>query len=157
GGQTQSAVVTVNVTSPALWSTDSPSRYSLTTKLSVGGTVVDTTTTSFGIRYFSFDASTGFSLNGQPMKLQGVDLHATEGAIGSAVRYDALVQQKEMVHAAKNSPAVVLWSIGNETPDTGLPDGPPIAQQLIGYIKSIDTTRPVVMGSDRYRSLPRPA
>jgi beta-galactosidase len=217
GGQAQSTVVTVNVTSPALWSTASPGRYSLATELSVGGTVVDATTATFGIRYVSFDPSSGLSLNGQPMKLQGVDLHATEGAIGSAVRYDALVRQmqimqsmgvnalrtahnppapelveaceqlgilmmveafdcwhtgklpydyhlyfdqwseydiKEMVHAAKNSPAVVLWSIGNETPDTGLPDGPPIAQQLIGYIKSIDTTRPVVMGSDKYRSLP---
>ena len=219
GGQTQSGVVTVNVTGPALWSTASPDMYSLTTELSVGGTVADATTTPFGIRYVSFDPRNGLSLNGQPMKLQGVDLHATEGAIGSAVRYDALVHQmqlmqsmgvnalrtahnppapelvqvceqlgilmmveafdcwhtgklpydyhlyfdqwseydiKEMVNASKNSPAVVLWSIGNETPDTGLPGGPAIAQQLMGYIKSIDTTRPVVMGSDQYRSLPRP-
>ena len=219
GGQTQSTTVTVNVSNPALWSTTSPSRYSLTTELSVAGTVVDVTTTAFGIRYVSFDPGSGFSLNGQPLKLQGVDLHATEGAIGSAVRYDALVRQmelmqsmganalrtahnppapelvqvceqlgilmmveafdcwrtgklpfdyhlyfdqwseydiKEMVNAAKNSPAVALWSIGNETPDTGLPGGPAIAQQLMGYIKSIDTTRPVVMGSDKYRSLPSP-
>jgi beta-galactosidase len=60
----------------------------------------------------------------------------------------------EMVHAAKNSPAVVLWSIGNETPDTGRSAGPAIAQRLIADIKAIDTTRPVVMGSDRYRSVP---
>ena len=176
---------------------------------------MDATTTPFGIRYFSFDPGAGVSLNGQPMKLQGVDLHATEGAIGSAVRYDALVHQMElmrsmgvnalrtahnppapelvqvceqlgmlmmveafdcwhtgklpfdyhlyfdqwsdyditeMVHAAKNSPAVVLWSIGNETPDTGRSGGPAIAQRLIAGIKSIDTTRPVVMGSDRDRS-----
>jgi beta-galactosidase len=61
---------------------------------------------------------------------------------------------KEMVNAHKNSPAVLLWSIGNETPDTGLADGPPIAQRLIADVKSVDTTRPVVMGSDRYRSVP---
>ena len=30
----------------------------------------------------------------------------------------------EMVHAAKNSPAVVLWSIGNETPDTWITGRP---------------------------------
>jgi beta-galactosidase len=216
-GQAQSATVTVKVSNPALWSTASPSMYALRTELSVGGTVVDATTTPFGIRYFSFDPGAGFSLNGQPVKLQGVDLHATEGAIGSAVRYDALMHQMElmrsmganalrtahnppapelvqvceqlgilmmveafdcwhtgklpfdyhlyfdqwsdhditeMVHAAKNSPAVVLWSIGNETPDTGLPGGPAIAQRLIADIKAVDTSRPVVMGSDKYRSLP---
>jgi beta-galactosidase len=62
---------------------------------------------------------------------------------------------KEMVNESKNSPAVVLWSIGNETPDTGSSRGPGIAQRLIADIKSIDTTRPVVMGSDQYRGVPR--
>jgi beta-galactosidase len=60
----------------------------------------------------------------------------------------------EMVHAAKNSPAVVLWSIGNETPDTWKPAGPGIAAKLIAAVKAIDTTRPIVMGSDQYRSVP---
>src|SRR5580704_6291125 len=75
-GQAQSATITVKVSNPAPWSTESPSMYALQTELSVGGTVVDATTTPFGIRYFSFDSGTGFSLNGQPVKLQGVDLHA---------------------------------------------------------------------------------
>jgi beta-galactosidase len=216
-GQTQTADIAVQVTEPELWSTGSPSLYRLQTDLSVGGAVVDSTEAEFGIRYFSFDPAGGFSLNGQSMKIQGVDLHATEGAVGSAVRYDAIARQmelmksmgvnalrtahnppapeliqicerlgivmmveafdcwlhgklaydyhlyfaqwsdadiKEMVNAAKNSPAVVLWSIGNETPDTYMTDGPAIAQQLIADIKSIDTTRPVVMGSDQYRSVP---
>jgi beta-galactosidase len=218
GGQTQSTVVTVNVASPALWSTSSPSLYRLHTSLSVAGAEVDATSTAFGIRYCTFDPAAGFSLNGQKLKLQGVDLHATEGAVGSAVRYDAMARQlelmrsmgvnalrtahnppapelvaicerlgivmmveafdcwqtgkvaddyhlyfnawsdydiKEMVHASKNSPAVVLWSIGNETPDTGRSAGPAIAQRLIADVRSVDTTRPVVMGSDQYRSVPR--
>jgi len=218
GGQTQRTAATVKVTRPALWSTDSPSLYRLETALSVGGTAVDSTSTEFGIRHFAFDPDAGFSLNGKAIKIQGVDLHATEGAVGSAVLYDALAHQmrlmkgmganalrtahnppapelvqicerlgillmveafdcwhtgkvafdyhlyfdawsdsdiKEMVDAAKNSPAVVLWSIGNETPDTGSSRGPGIAQKLIADIRSIDTTRPVVMGSDRYRSVPR--
>jgi beta-galactosidase len=218
GGQTQSTVITVNVTRPALWSTSSPSLYSLHTSLSVGEAVVDATSTAFGIRYCTFDPAAGFSLNGKDLKLQGVDLHATEGAVGSAVRYDAMARQmelmrsmganalrtahnppapelvaicerlgivmmveafdcwqtgkvaddyhlyfaawsdydiKEMVNASKNSPAVVLWSIGNETPDTGRSAGPAIAQRLIADIKSVDTTRPVVMGSDQYRGVPR--
>jgi beta-galactosidase len=216
-GQVQTATITARVTHPELWSTTSPSLYTARTGLSVSGAVVDTVSTTFGIRYFTFDPAGGFSLNGSAMKIHGVDLHATEGAVGSAVRYDAMARQmelmksmgvnalrtahnppapeliqvceqlgillmveafdcwlhgklpydyhlyfaqwgdadiKEMVHAAKNSPAVVLWSIGNETPDTYMPDGPGIAKQLIADIKSIDTTRPVVMGSDQYRSVP---
>ncbi|HEV8562707.1 MAG TPA: glycoside hydrolase family 2 TIM barrel-domain containing protein [Actinophytocola sp.] len=63
----------------------------------------------------------------------------------------------EMVHAAKNSPAVVLWSIGNEIPDsTNATVGVPIARRLIADVKAIDTTRPIVMGSDKYRSVPAP-
>jgi beta-galactosidase len=61
----------------------------------------------------------------------------------------------EMVNAHKNSPAVVLWSIGNETPDTGLPGGPAIARRLIAAVRAVDTTRPVVMGSDQYRFVPK--
>ena len=64
---------------------------------------------------------------------------------------------KEMVNAAKNSPAVILWSIGNEVPDsTSVSVGLPIARQLIADIKSIDDTRPIVIGSDKYRSVPSP-
>ncbi|MGE5286863.1 MAG: glycoside hydrolase family 2 TIM barrel-domain containing protein, partial [Micromonosporaceae bacterium] len=217
-GQTQRGTADMRVAHPTLWSADNPALYQLQTDVVVGGTAVDTTTTPFGIRYFAFDPNEGFSLNGRPMKLQGVDLHSTNGPVGAAVNADALLQQmeimksmgvnalrtahnppaqalvricdrlgillmveafdcwrtgkvpfdyhlyfdawsdsdiKEMVNESKNSPAVVLWSIGNETPDTGRSGGPAIAQQLIAGIKSIDTTRPVVMGSDRYRSVPR--
>ena len=220
-GQTQRGALDLRVANPALWSVARPSLYHLRTDVVLGGgkpAVVDTTTTEFGFRYFAFDPASGFALNGQPMKIQGVDLHATLGPLGAAVSYDALSHQmelmksmganalrtahnppapelvqvcqrlgilmmveafdcwhtgkvafdyhlyfdawsdsdiKEMVNAAKNSPAVVLWSIGNETPDTSSPRGPGIAQRLIADIRSIDTSRPVVMGSDRYRSVPR--
>jgi beta-galactosidase len=216
-GQTQTATVSLKVTRPALWSTDHPQLYTARTDLSVGGAAADTVAVPFGIRYATFDPAAGFSLNGQYLKIQGVDLHATEGAVGSAVRFDAMARQmqlmksmgvnalrtahnppapeliavceqlgivmmveafdcwhtgklpydyhlyfdqwgdsdiKEMVNAAKNSPAVVLWSIGNETPDTGSSRGPGIAKQLVADVKSIDTSRPVVMGSDQYRSVP---
>ena len=60
-----------------------------------------------------------------------------------------------MVNAAKNSPAVILWSIGNEIPDsTSATVGLPIAKRLVADIKAIDTTRPIVIGSDKYRSVP---
>jgi beta-galactosidase len=58
----------------------------------------------------------------------------------------------EMVHTFKNSPAVIMWSIGNEIRGQTFED----AARLVADIKSIDTTRPVVWGSDSYRSPPRP-
>ncbi len=61
---------------------------------------------------------------------------------------------KEMVDEAKNSPAVIMWSIGNEIPGWGTPQAVPVEQRLIDDIRSIDTSRPVVAGSDRYRSVP---
>ncbi len=170
------------------------------------------------MRWFRFDPANGFSLNGRPMKIYGVDLHHDEGALGAAVNKDALMRQMttmksmgvnalrtshnppspemvevcqelgivmmveafdtwrtpkrqydygrffdansdadiaEMVDASKNSPAVVLWSIGNEIPDsTSATVGLPIAKRLVADIKAIDTTRPIVIGSDKYRSVP---
>ncbi|NEB74471.1 DUF4982 domain-containing protein [Streptomyces sp. SID14478] len=60
----------------------------------------------------------------------------------------------EMVRAARNSPAVLLWSIGNEIPDSTRTEGVAMAKRLVDGIKALDTTRPVVIGSDKYRSLP---
>ncbi|MFG2357115.1 glycoside hydrolase family 2 TIM barrel-domain containing protein [Streptomyces sp. NPDC048521] len=60
----------------------------------------------------------------------------------------------EMVLAARNSPAVVLWSIGNEIPDSTSTAGLAMADRIIGAIKAADDTRPLVIGSDRYRGLP---
>ncbi|WP_095984947.1 glycoside hydrolase family 2 TIM barrel-domain containing protein [Cystobacter fuscus] len=63
---------------------------------------------------------------------------------------------KEMVNAAKNSPAVIMWSIGNEIPDSTSEAGLAMAQRLVEDIKSIDTSRPIVIGSDKYRRVPAP-
>jgi beta-galactosidase len=47
------------------------------------------------------------------------------------------------------------WSIGNEILDsTSATIGLPIAKRLVADIKAIDTTRPIVIGSDKYRSVP---
>jgi beta-galactosidase len=62
----------------------------------------------------------------------------------------------EMVLAARNSPAVIMWSIGNEIPDFTSTAGLAIADRLIAGIKALDATRPIVIGSDRHRSLPAP-
>ena len=91
-GETVTATASPVVSSPELWSPDSPTLYTVRTELSVEGQVVDTYDTAFGFRYFSFD-STGFHLNGQNVKLNGVCLHHDQGALGSAAYYDAMYRQ----------------------------------------------------------------
>jgi beta-galactosidase len=216
-GQTATATTVLRIDRPSLWSPEEPALYTLDTDVVTGGVTVDSESRAFGIRYFDCDPDRGFSLNGKYLKIQGADLHATQGPLGAAIHADSITRQfrlmksygvnwvktahnppapelitaaeqlgvileveafdcwatgklpydyhlyfdqwgvsdiQEMVNAAKNSPAVLLWSIGNETPDTGLPGGPAIAQKLYNAVKAIDTTRPVVMSSDQYRSLP---
>jgi beta-galactosidase len=60
----------------------------------------------------------------------------------------------EMVLAARNSPAVLLWSIGNEIPDSTSTAGLAMADRIIAAIKAVDDTRPLIIGSDKYRRLP---
>src|SRR4051812_19900 len=63
---------------------------------------------------------------------------------------------QEMVTSARNNPAVIMWSIGNEIPGSTSTGGIPITNGLISDIKAVDTTRPIVIGSDQYRSVPGP-
>jgi beta-galactosidase len=60
----------------------------------------------------------------------------------------------EMVLAARNSPAVLSWSIGNEVPDSTSTAGLAMADRIIDAIRAADDTRPLVIGSDKYRRLP---
>ncbi|WNI16248.1 glycoside hydrolase family 2 TIM barrel-domain containing protein [Actinacidiphila sp. ITFR-21] len=218
GGAAQDVSVDLRVDRPGLWSFDTPdNRYSLRTEVQVRGRTVDTYTTGFGFRYITIDPDLGLSVNGESAKIQGVDLHHDQGALGSAISIDALRRQMttmksmgvnafrtshnppspqmiqvceelgivmmveafdcwhsgkntydygrffdansaadiaEMVQAARNSPAVMMWSIGNEIPDSTSTAGLAMAQGLIDGIRALDTSRPVVIGSDKYRGLP---
>ena len=66
-----SAVITQNltVTAPQLWSVAAPNRYQVKVDVKVGGTTVDTYLAPLGFRTATFDPNTGFSLNGQHMKI----------------------------------------------------------------------------------------
>ncbi|GHJ42216.1 glycoside hydrolase family 2 TIM barrel-domain containing protein [Streptomyces sp. TS71-3] len=203
--------------SPGAGGAGGPALYTVHTSVSVYGRTRDETTTRFGFRHFAFDPDHGFSLNGRRTKLQGVNLHHDQGALGSAFHPDAARRQltlmrqmgvnalrtshnppapglvglcdelgvllmveafdcwrtpknpydygrffdghshddiTEMVNAAKNSPAVVMWSIGNEIPDSTSAAGVPMAKALIEAVRAADPTRPVVIGSDKYRDVP---
>jgi beta-galactosidase len=48
---------------------------------------------------------------------------------------------EDMVLRDRNHPSVILWSIGNEIPEQGDTSGIPIAKELAGIIRNLDTTR----------------
>jgi beta-galactosidase len=216
-GPPVTATVDVRVPRPRLWDVTDPYLYTVTTRLTVGGRVVDTYTSRTGLRWTRFDPGAGFFLNGRAVKFQGVNLHHDLGALGAAVNRDAMLRQltimkrmgvnavrtahnppapelvrlcdelglvmiveafdvwqvaktrndyarffdadsdadiAQMVRESRNSPAVVMWSIGNEIPDTTRESGVPVARRLIDRVRSLDPTRPVTIGSDRYRRVP---
>jgi beta-galactosidase len=96
-GKTANVTHTATVASPKLWSPSSPTLYEVVTTVSVGGAVVDTYSTPLGIRTFAFDANTGFSLNGTPMKINGTCNHHDLGALGSAVNHRAIERRLQML------------------------------------------------------------
>lgn len=50
---------------------------------------------------------------------------------------------ESMVLRDRNHPSVIMWSIGNEIPERGNPEGVATAKMLADYIRKSDATRPV--------------
>ena len=75
----------LHVNSPHLWSTSDPYLYQVETTIRVAGKVTDVYTTTTGIRDIQFDAERGFLLNGQPLKLKGVNMHQDHAGVGAAI------------------------------------------------------------------------
>jgi beta-galactosidase len=76
---------TFTLAAPRLWSPSSPSLYKVRTELLVGGVVVDSVDTTFGVRTLIFDVDRGLLINGEAVKVRGVCLHHDGGAVGAAV------------------------------------------------------------------------
>ena len=120
-GKTANVMQTVTVSNPKLWSITSPTLYSVVTTVSVGGSVVDTYTTSFGIRSLAFDANNGFSLNGTKLKINGVCLHHDLGSLGAAVKYRAIEKRLQLlkqmgvnaIRTSHNPPAPEMLDIAD--------------------------------------------
>ncbi len=61
------------------------------------GRMLDAYETVTGFRTLGFDAKKGFSLNGKPMKINGVCLHHDAGALGAVVNRRAIERQLEIM------------------------------------------------------------
>jgi beta-galactosidase len=81
------------VPTPKLWSPETPTLYTASSKLYAGDALKDEYSTQFGVRSFKFEAGKGFSLNGQPRKFKGVCNHHDLGMLGTAINTAALRRQ----------------------------------------------------------------
>ncbi len=86
----QSILQTVHVENPELWDCENPNLYTAVVELFDGDQAVDCYTTPFGFKWFEVSANDGFSLNGEYILLQGVNLHHENGMIGTVSEPDAL-------------------------------------------------------------------
>jgi len=94
----------LNLQQPELWSPKTPNLYLLNTKIYADGVLSDEANTTFGVRYFSFDADKGFFLNEEKTYIKGVCLHHAAGALGSAVPDDVwLYRLKKLKKAGVNA------------------------------------------------------
>ena len=80
-----SQLLTLNLNVPHLWSPADPYLYKVETTVKVDGRVTDVYETTTGIRDIEFDADRGFLLNGQPLKLKGVNMHQDHAGVGAAI------------------------------------------------------------------------
>ena len=111
----------VTVANPRLWGAlpaQQPNRYVAVTTISQDGKVVDRYETRFGIRSIGCKPD-GFYLNGERVRLQGVNQHHDLGALGAAFNVRAAERQLEIlremgcnaIRMAHNPPATELLEL----------------------------------------------
>lgn len=54
-----------------------------------------------------------------------------------------------LIHHYRNNPSLIMWCIGNEVPDQGMPDGPKLSRFLQDICLREDPTRFVTQGMDQ--------
>jgi beta-galactosidase len=110
------------VTKPKLWGpppTQQPHRYVAITTLTKDGTAVDRYETRFGIRTVRFDPDAGIFVNGERIRIQGVNQHHDLGALGAAYNQRAAQRQLEIlrelgcnaIRMSHNPPATELLEL----------------------------------------------
>ena len=90
---------TGEIPNPKLWSPENPYLYSVRTKITENGKILDEVTNPLGFRWLSFDGS-GISLNGKPIKLRGANRHQDYEGLGNAVPDSIHVRDMELMKEA---------------------------------------------------------
>lgn len=76
---------TATVSSPALWSPETPNLYHLYTTVTIDGKVVDDYSSTFGFRTLEWSNTNGFSLNGSRYEVKGACHHQHVAWVQNAV------------------------------------------------------------------------
>ena len=85
GDSLRTVKLEAKISSPVLWSPESPKLYKLLTTVEVAGQTVDSKETEFGIRTVGFDPTNGFLLNGEHYELKGTCNHQDMAGVGAAL------------------------------------------------------------------------
>ncbi|KAL6235361.1 hypothetical protein BDW75DRAFT_209971 [Aspergillus navahoensis] len=97
----RSVSVSTTVRNPRLWGpppNQTPNLYVAVTYLyDASGHLLDTYSTQFGIRSVEYNPETGVSVNGEPVRIQGVNQHHDLGALGAAFNERAAQRQLELL------------------------------------------------------------
>ena len=109
----------VYMTDPHLWSTDDPYMYTMITEIRLDGKTIDTYTTPFGIRTIEVRADSGFYLNGEHVRINGVCNHHDLGCLGAATNERAIERQLQIlkgmgcngIRCSHNPPSPILLDL----------------------------------------------
>jgi beta-galactosidase len=85
GKQSHTTSAWMTVSDPHLWDCDDPYLYTLVTEVYTNGILEDVCKTVTGIRHIEFDPDKGFLLNGNQVKLKGVNMHQDHAGVGSGI------------------------------------------------------------------------
>ena len=88
----------VEIKNPQLWDTETPNLYrAVVSLLKEDGTVIDQTSSMFGIRTLEFGPEFGFKLNGKKVLLKGYANHHSLGALGAAAYPRAIEKRIQLM------------------------------------------------------------
>lgn len=86
------------ISSPALWSPDSPNLYTMNVELvDAGGDVVHSSREKFGYRWFEMRPGQGFFVNGKRMLIRGTHRHEETAGLGAALSNEMHWQDMKLI------------------------------------------------------------
>lgn len=121
-GENHTTTVETSIRNPQLWGpppTQKPNLYLAEINILDGNTVIDNYRSTFGIRTIEFKGDIGVIVNGEHIKIQGVNQHHDLGAIGATFNIRAAERQLELlkelgcnaIRMAHNPPAPELLEL----------------------------------------------
>ena len=98
-GESKTFIATpVQIKNPELWSPESPKLYTVkTTLVTTKNEILQEQEDNFGLRWFEFTSNNGFYLNGNAVKLIGVNRHEVYEGLGNALRDEMHVRDINLI------------------------------------------------------------